>query len=229
MVALWAGCNFTTVRGSGNIVSEERTVPDRAGMSVCCGFHLRLDVGSERSFEITGDDNILERVQVVGRGGRLVVEPTNSSLSFRPSEPVVVDVTLTDLDHVAVSGGGQARVEAFVADEVSATLSGGSTGTFKGVETDLWRPTVSGGGEITVQDGSTDRQRVQLSGGSTYKARQLASSRATVQASGGSQATVSVSDSLEATASGGSRIEYIGRPSVDAETSGGGTVRRIDP
>jgi hypothetical protein len=229
MATLWAGCNFTTVRGSGNVVSEERTIPGRAAISVCCGFHLRLDIGPSRSFEITGDDNILERVQVVGRGGRLVVEPTNSNLSFRPSEPVIVDVTLTDLSDIAVSGGGRARVGAFAADEVSATLSGGSRGTFEGVEADLWRPTVSGGGKVTVEAGTTDRQEVQLSGGSTYRARRLASETATVQASGGSQATVSVSGSLEATASGGSRIEYIGRPSVDAETSGGGTIRRIEP
>ncbi len=228
LVVVAAGCNLTGVRGSGNIVTEQRSVPDRFSISVCCGFHLRLDVGDTKSFEITGDDNILERVQVVERGGRLVVEPTNSKLSFQPSEPVVIDVTLTDVAGVAVSGGGEARVRPFVADEVKTTMSGGSKATFERIDVDRWEANVSGGGRITVEDGATDRQKVTASGGSTYRARGLESNRATVQASGGSRVTVSVSQQLDATASGGSRIEYLGQPSVDAETSGGATVRRAE-
>jgi hypothetical protein len=85
----------------------------------------------------------------------------------------------------------------------------------------------SGSGQAGFELGGTvDQQTVALNGASQYNGADLASRVATVTAQGASQATVRVSESLNAQASGASSITYIGDPEMQESTSGASSITR---
>ena len=219
-----AGC-APTIEGSGNLVTEDRDIPDLQRISVCCGFEVQLEEGDEPSLQLTGDDNIVEAIEARKRGDTIEVDYGDESASYRPTERIRVEIVLTNVREFVGSGGVKFDASAIETDTLTATFSGGSVASFAAITADAFDLAASGGSEIDAA-GEVDRQTINASGGSTYRASDLASKEASIQASGGSQVDVKVSDTLDANASGGSKITYVGDPSVDKTTSGGGSVRK---
>jgi hypothetical protein len=75
--------------------------------------------------------------------------------------------------------------------------------------------------------GTADQQTVLLSSASYYTAATLQSRIASVTVEGASQATVAVSEQLEAAVSGASSLGYLGDPQVSQVVSGAGSLTKL--
>jgi hypothetical protein len=113
-------------------------------------------------------------------------------------------LTTNDL-RLVVNGAGSVTIDALTATTLNAVASGNV--------------------EISLA-GGVDQQTVDLSGASQYRAAELASRIATVTAAGASQATVRVSESLDAHVSGASHVAYLGEPTVTQDVSGVSSVTK---
>lgn len=222
-------CGITRLRGSGEIETQERQIDDLPSVSVCCGFHVTLSEGQESSVTLTGDDNILERIVVRSSAAdnKIFIRPDETGLIFRPTQPVEVEVVLSDVRGIEGSGGIELDAAPIETTELNADFGGGARADFEDIQAETFDLVASGGGEITAR-GEVDRQEVQLSGGSRYRAAGLVSSEADLRLSGGSEARIRVSDSLQVDASGGSEVRYSGDPSVSENVSGGSSVERVN-
>jgi hypothetical protein len=223
-LALLVGCG-STIQGSGTIVTDQRDIPDLQRVSVCCGFEVELAEGSEPSLALTGDDNIVEAIEVRRVGETIRVDFADRHASYRPTQRPLVEVVLTDVQGFSGSGGVDLNAAAIETDALEVVTSGGSDADFARVTADRLDLNCSGGGSVDIE-GDVDRQVIQLSGGSSYEARRLQSRRAELRLSGGSRAKVTVSERLKITASGGSSVSFQGKPNVEANTSGGSSVMR---
>jgi hypothetical protein len=193
------------VVGSGNVISERRNVRDFDSVTMSGSGTLLLQQSGSESLVIEAEDNILPLLTSEVKDRRLVLGLKPGS-SYRASKKVVYHLTMKDLHGIGVSGSG----------DVQAT----------GVSTDQLSLDGNGSFDMTLA-GRAERLEVQISGSGEYQGQALESREAIVSISGSGDATVRVSDRLDASVSGSGNILYLGDPNLTQRVSGSGSIRRL--
>jgi hypothetical protein len=187
-----AGFGFRTIEGSGVIVSEKRNVSDFDGVEVCCGMHLYLIQGDQESLLVTADDNLMDEIETRVIGNRLVVEyRLKNNVSYRPSEPIHLELTVVDIDAVSISGGGWIESPAIEADSFDLDLSGGGDGYIAELTADRVDIHISGGGDVEADTVNVKNLNVNLSGGSDATIDDLVAETLNLEVSGSGRADIS--------------------------------------
>ena len=205
LVALATACSWGSpggmVVGSGDPVSETRSVAEFSSVSAGGGIQVELSTGPQHVV-ITAQPNILAITTAEVSGSRLTLGTTSGYVT---PQGLVVKVTVPRLDGIELSGGASASGTVGTSEDLTIQMSGGA------------RTTVSG---------STGNLDLTASGGALPNLGELHATNATVDLSGGVVASVAVSGSLEGSASGGVVLTLTTRPaSTRVETSGGAVVR----
>lgn len=203
-VGLTACGSLGATQGSGNVISESRTVKDFRAIQLSGSGKLVIEQSDVESLTITADDNLLRDLTSDVQGKTLLLG-TREFTSINPSKIVTYKLLVKSLNSINVSGG--AAVEA------------------KGLLTDSLDINVSGAGDITIS-GRADKQSVNISGAGKYRADDFKTKTASVNISGIGSAIVAASDRLDVQVSGAGEVEYIGDPSVTEQISGAGSVKR---
>ncbi len=196
--------NLTPVNGSGNIVTETRSVSGFNGVTITGAGNVLIDQSGTESLTLTTDDNLLQYIKTEVRDGKLVIGFTQGVL-FGKVQELTFKVGAKNLNSLQVDGAANVEGKNITTENLSVKLNGA--------------------GAITLS-GKATAQNVALDGVGTYNGAELASQRAKVTQNGAGSAVVRVSDSLEAIISGLGSIEYIGNPQVTKNVSGLGTVRQ---
>ena len=201
-VLLLAACS--TIRGSGTVTAESRTVHGFTEVAFSGSGHLVIEQTGTEWLTITAEDNILPVLTSEVTGGRfdLGAKPTTAIFTTKPIE---YRLTVKDLRGLTVSGSGKAELAQFGSTDLAVTLSGSGT---------------------IVLGGRVQTQNVTLSGSGSYQADTLVSQAATVHVSGSGAAEVSVSQTLHAMVSGSGSIVYRGNPQVEQHISGSGHISK---
>jgi hypothetical protein len=196
-----SGCD--EVRGSGNIVTESRSVAGFTGVEMPGDGELHIEVTGTESLTITADDNLMQFLRSDRFGSRLILDRL-SGVSIRPTRGVIYKLTVKNLDDIRVSGDG--TIDA------------------KGVSGDRLRVEIRGDGSVHVE-GTVDEQVVRISGDGSYDGRDLDSKRVRVDVSGDGRVLVAVKEKLEANIRGDGSVEYLGNPAITQHISGDGSLR----
>jgi hypothetical protein len=202
-----AGCGaigFDARNGSGNVISESRSVKDFTGVEVNGSGKLIIEQSDVESLTITADDNLLPDLTSEVRDSTLRLG-TRDFLNLNPTGSVTYKLFVKNLNSIGISGGA----------EIDA----------KGLRTDSLTVRVSGAGDITIT-GETEDQTISISGAGKYHADGFKSKKASVRISGIGSAVLAVSDLLDVQVSGAGEVEYIGDPQVTQNVSGAGTIRK---
>jgi hypothetical protein len=209
LVSLAVACNgrigsLKVVRGSGNVVTEERDVSGFTAVTLEGVGELSVDQTGSDSLTITADDNLLSYIKSRVSGDKLIIS-IESNTTFNNVSELTYQVTVASLDNLELDGFGQVTASNLSGETLSVVLNGA--------------------GDITVS-GEVTRQTVEINGAGSYDAADLMSQEAVVNHSGAGKAVVQVSDQLDVTISGLGSVEYIGDPQVTEDVSGLGSVRQ---
>jgi hypothetical protein len=192
------------VKGSGNVVTEERDVSDFTSVSLQGIGDLFVDQTGSESLTITADDNLLPYIETRVSGDKLIISIKRNT-TFSDAAELTYHVTAAELDGLELDGFGRMTGDNLNGETLTVQLDGA--------------------GSITVS-GEVDRQTVEINGAGGYDASDLISQEASVTHNGAGLAVVQVSDQLDATINGLGTVEYIGDPQVAKEVSGLGSVRQ---
>lgn len=195
---------LTTIRGSGIVVTEERTVGGFTSISLEGIGQLVIDQTGSESLTITADDNLLPYIETRVRGRQLIIGVQTNTI-FRNVTDLTYHITADVLDSVELNGVGTVQVN--------------------NLNSDNWRANLSGGGNIVVS-GTVGKQTVEINGAGAYTADELASREAVVRHSGAGLAVVQVSEQLDVRIDGMGSVEYLGNPTVKQTVNGLGSVRQ---
>ncbi len=227
---LVAGCvavpALTTLRGSGNTVTNEYDYDGFTRIEVGSAFQVEVVQAESYSVSVTVDDNIVEHLEVSKSGNtlRIGLKPLvrlgfgNVTLKAR--------IALPTLEGLNLSGATTGNVSGFNSDAaLNIDVSGASTlrGDIRAGNT---RVDASGASTVRLagQAGTLD---VVASGASTADLEDFAAADVRVEASGASRAVVNVNGRLDAEASGASSVRYVGEPtSVNSDTSGASSIEK---
>ena len=228
-VAVLAGCTLPgqiSLTGSGNMVTQEKSITGFDKVDVSQGFEVDIRQGDAFSVVISIDDNVVQYLRVLKQGRTLKIGLESLRLYDIQNVTMEATITMPELTGLDLSGGSHVAIAGFSsAKAVVVDLSGGSH--LRGdIEAGDARFDLSGGSEVTLT-GSAGDVTIDASGGSHVELADLSVADANVDASGGSGATVNPSGRLDADASGGSHVYYLGSPTLGRiDTSSRSSVER---
>ncbi len=225
MAITTTGCDvfLDKVKGSGNIVSEERNVKSFNEIQVGSNFEVFLQESDKPGLVIEADDNLISFIDTEVRGKTLRI---SAAANFQTQQRPRVYIAYSSLKALKLSGAAKLRSdETLQAKNLDLSLSGASV-IFLDVLVDDIEVRASGASKVHLT-GVAEELSVRLSGASRLYADELEAEDANMRLSGSSKAEVWVSDEISARTSGASHVLYSGSPSsISIKTSGASSVKK---
>lgn len=216
------------VNGSGNLQTEQRVVRDFSAVELRGDGTLVIEQGSTEALSIEAEDNILPLITSTVEDKRLVLDQDNY-LSIRATKPITYRLTVKNLNAITINGAANAEAARLQADQLTLRIGGSGNIAITQLVANRLTVEVSGSGDLDL-GGTVGAQDVALGGSSDYRAGKLASTTARVAISGSGNATVRVSNTLDARISGSGNIAYLGTPQVTESITGSGNInQRSEP
>src|SRR6185503_10052951 len=87
---LYQGCVFG-IDGSGNVVTENRTVEKFAGIDLQCSANVFFTQADEQSVKVEAEDNIIGHITTTVKNNELIISTDNTD--FNTHKPVNIYVS----------------------------------------------------------------------------------------------------------------------------------------
>jgi hypothetical protein len=210
MILSIAGCSNSsdggifdpTIVGSGNVVSEGRSVAPFHSIDLAAVADLLVTQGNSQAVGVETDDNIIQHIFTSVSNGVLTI---SADVDYTTQHGVIVTLDLIELQRISLSGVGSITGQ----NDISAT--------------DLV-VTLGGTGKITIS-GNADTLAATLSGVGDIDASGLQTETCTVLLGGTGDCRVNVTQLLNATISGIGDIYYSGNPpTINESITGTGSL-----
>ena len=210
------------VSGSGNVISESRTLDTFDRIRVKGSTNVVLQQGATPSLVVEADDNIVPIITTEVRSGELVV---SSSQNYRTRNPVTVYVTTPALQAVRVEGSADVVSTTALEGEALAVEVSGSGNVELEVYYNELTVDISGSGDVDVS-GEVTTQDISVVGSGNYRARNLPSVDCFIDVAGSGDGQVRVSRLLEVKVTGSGDVIYYGDPEIRSTVSGSGDLKK---
>jgi hypothetical protein len=217
---------LTGVRGSGNIVEEDRAVSGFTGVALAGIGELTIEVGERESLRIEAEDNLMQYFETEVRNGVLEIG-VQDGVNLNPRRPVRFYLTVKELDTIVLSGSGDIKAPDLEAERFSVTISGSGDVEMGDLSADMLNVTISGSGNLDIFGGQIEEQDITISGSGEYQAGDLSSESVEITISGSGNATVWATDSLDVRISGSGSVNYYGNPRTTFSASGSGKLKSL--
>jgi hypothetical protein len=197
--------------GAANMVTETRNVPFFSALVLNGISAVRIHKGPQ-AVRVTIDGNLIDRYETKVQNNKLYIGfKCGISLAYfkalKNLKRCEVDITVPDLESIALNGLGTIVVDSFDYDELKID--------------------VTGSGSVDLR-GSVSRLRANCVGTGKLLARELVSKTARVSTNGASVMELCVEKDLDASVTGSGKILYWGTPSVTQRITGAGNVRQAE-
>jgi hypothetical protein len=220
----WGG-NGETVRGSGTVTEETRTISNLSSVELALPGTLHITMGGSESLRIEAEDNLLEYIRTEVNYGKLVIG-SRQGINIQPTHPVHYYLTVTELSSILISSSGNIEADNLQSDSFSITISSSGDVSISRLDCTSLHVIISSSGNLDIQGGQVQKQEINISSSGEYRARKLESVSANVILTSSGEATIRVSDHLTGRLSSSGNINYIGNPDVNvSKTSSGRPIK----
>jgi hypothetical protein len=241
------GGSTETIRGSGDVIEENRSVSGISGVELAMQGSLSIELGSTEALRIEAEDNLLEYIQTEVSAGKLTIE-SQRGINLRNTEPINYILTVTGLDSIRISSSGDIQAPDLQTERFSITISSSGDLSMGNLDCTSFRVEMSSSGNLTmgtltaetidvrisssgnveIAGGRVQQQDITISSSGQYQAEDLASAEAEVTLTSGGSVTIRVSDKLRGRLSSSGNLYYIGDPEVSVSTSSSGRAIQVD-
>lgn len=210
------------VKGSGDMVTQNREVGQFDRVETAGSWDVTVVVGQEQSLKLTFDDNIIDLIRTEVDDGTLEIYSEESFSTKRRSR---VEITVPTLREVRSSGSGDISVDRLEAERFDFDLSGSGDFVLSGKVGEM-TVRLKGSGDGTLR-GEAEILDVKISGSGDIDAADMKAKEAFVRVSGSGNVNVNCTDLFDGRVSGSGDIAYSGKPAdVNTSVSGSGDIRR---
>lgn len=199
---VFGGSSNSTNEGSGVPATQARNVAAFNSVELAGSNNLVIRVGEKQSVVVRADNNLLDRVTTEVQSGKLVI--ANTPGSFTTKSPMSVEVNVSTLNALTLTGSGNIVVNGIEAERLKVTLPGSGM--------------LTGSGTATLLD-------VTVSGSGTVQFTRLVGNDVRAVVSGSGSIFITATKSLDASVSGSGAILYVGNPQdVTKSVTGTGAI-----
>ncbi len=191
-------------KGSGDLVTQERTVEAFSRIETNLSVEMVVEVGKPQAVSLSFDDNLIDFIRTEVDGKTLVID-TEESFSSRNSVQIKVSVPAIDL--IMTEGSGVIDVH--------------------NLNNKKFRIILSGSGDVHL-DGTSEFIDIEINGSGDVDATELAAGDVAVTINGSGAARVAATGSLDAEVNGSGDVLYTGKPeAIYSSVNGSGKIRKI--
>lgn len=211
-----------SVRGSGNLVSEERPVSGIERIALYGIGEVEVTLGDSESLVVEAEENLLEYLETEVDNGVLELR-TRNLINLQPRRDIRYLVTVKSVEGLEIFGSGAINMDRAETSSMRLLIAGSgdiSVGELKADSLDI---TIPGSGEIRVS-GEVERQDINVAGSGKYLADDLRSLSAEIRLAGSGDMTLWVVEDLTVRILGSGDIRYYGEPSVSQTILGSGNI-----
>jgi hypothetical protein len=213
------------ITGSGVARTETRNVGDYHAIGLDVHANVEIRQGSSEGVTITGDDNIVARVETVVDRGTLKIRWVDERDSFNYQRLDIV-VNVKGLDAVALSGSGKIHADRLQSGKLRAAISGSGAIAIEALDADTFDARINGSGTVSAA-GRADALDVSVAGSGDVALSRLKSRDAKIVMSGSGDAIVWASDVLNVRIAGSGDVRYFGKPKVNRTVAGSGRIANV--
>ncbi len=215
------------VRGSGNMVEEERQVSGFTGVALGGIGDLTIEVGEEEeTLRIEAEDNLLGYIETEVRDGTLRIQ-TRDKVNLKPKRSIHFYLTVRELNTIVLSGLGDIEVPGLETSRFAVRISGMGDVKIGELNADRLDGIISGIGDLEIAGGQVEAQDIVISGVGEYRAGDVRSDKVEITSSGVGNATVWATETLDVLIGGSGSVNYYGTPRIDFSRSGSGTLNSL--
>ncbi len=217
---------FNVVRGSGDLVSEVRTVSEFNSIRLDGAGQLLITQVDSESLEITAEDNMINDLTSEVQNGTLVLGFQDSPLrkTLFPTRIITYTLMVRDLDSITVNGAGDLQIDTLQTDSLALTLNGAGQFKINTLEAQSLEVLLKGAGNIEV-GGEVTSQDIKIEGAANYQGDNLRTSSTVIEISGLGNGVVWATNTLNVSISGAGNLDYYGSPTVTQNIGGAGNVQ----
>jgi hypothetical protein len=216
-----------TVRGSGRIAAERRSVSSFEGVSIAGPFEVEIRQGSQEGLELTGDDNLLAlidtRVEGTAGAATLKIEPRKDA-RIEVTQPVRIRIDLIRLSALAIGGSGNIAAKGLHVARLGISIGGAGKVQLPGLEAERLAVTIGGSGNVGA-DGRAHELALSIGGSGNGLFPHLAVDDARVDIAGSGNADVNVGHDLRVSIAGSGRVRHSGAAVPKVSIAGSGSVQ----
>lgn len=217
--------NSKKIRGNGYVITEEIDVSFFHSVNLNTVVELNIIHGERFTLTLTGDDNLLDLIEVEIKGNELCIYSTKENIEFKN---VSGTITMPEpIKSATVSSIGKMKINTQV-DPVQfrASISGIGKVEINNLNTEELIVDMSGMGNM-VATGKATSVKIDNSGMGKIQLNEVIASRVICDNSGMGKVEVHVSDYFKGNVSGMGGITYSGNPKeVRTEISGMGKITK---
>lgn len=226
LAGLAAGCisggGGFGIRGEGPVIDRKFSVEKIEGISLPGSAKIHLTQGSDQEVRISGQENIMENLDLEVRNEVLNI---GNKRNVWHSEPLNIYITLATLRVIKISGSGSVELVNHFSNlkDLDLRISGSGKIDLDAEARDI-SGNISGSGGLYLK-GSANSLDFNISGSGSVNAYDMTVRKADVRISGSGGMELTVEHSLDAHITGSGSIYYRGEPKVNTSISGSGHVR----
>ena len=201
---LFSACSKESIKGSGAVRTEVRSVNGFTRVSLEGGGIATIVQGNTQEVKVTGYENLLPIYKSYVANGTLVLKFDEDYYNVRNNN-IQVEIVVPQIEEVSINGSGDLSFKNFTGTTMDATINGS--------------------GRITGEASTYSTVHLSINGSGNLRARGVQSQNASADISGSGNIDVTCLQKLVARISGSGSINYWGSPTdVDTQISGSGKV-----
>lgn len=216
-------CSTRIVRGSGNLISDTRTISNFDRINLNGSGKVIIIQGEEESLLVETDDNIMEYVTTEIHGSTLELDFDFTRVMTIDPTQITFTLHVKDLAGLNVSGSGDIIAQSIETDNLDVDVSSSGSVRIDSCTAGEVTVKINGSGQVEMA-GEATRQTIDISGSGKYIADNLYSDTANINLDGSGTVTIWVAESLDAELNGSGSVSYYGTPTVNSTESGSGTL-----
>jgi len=216
------------VRGSGNIITQERSVSGFEGVESYGSFDVTLIPSSATSVKIEADDNLQQYIETYVNQNKLQIR-TRDGYNLRPRNDIKITVSGPVFSTIATHGSGSITGQGLLNtnnDDVALRVAGSGN-----IEVELNASKVdseiAGSGNISVK-GTSKEFEGGIYGSGNIRAGNLRTEDSKVEIAGSGNVEIFASNKLDVSVMGSGEVKHRGSAQVNTKISGSGSVIKID-
>ncbi len=193
----------SSVRGSGDLVTQERDLDEFNAIEVSGSTDVFVTVSGEQKVSLSFDDNLIDLIETKVRGKTLKIYCEESYSSRLPCR---IEITVPSLEQVRVTGSGDVEIYDLNGDSFEYSVTGSGD--------------MRAGGEVGEVD-------IRVSGSGDVDTRDLIAREVSVKISGSGDVKVYAAETFYGRVSGSGDIDVYGSPErMSRHVSGSGDIRK---
>jgi len=216
------------VRGSGNVVTQERTISGFEGVDNYGSFDITLIPSSTTSVKVEAEDNLQQYIETYVDDNKLQIRP-RERYNLRPRRDIRITVSGPVFNSISTNGSGNIIGQAPLnTNNGNVSLRVAGSGNID-VEMNASKvdSEIAGSGNIKVKGTSRQFEGGVYGSGNIWAAA-LQAEDAKVEIAGSGNVEVYATNKLDVSVMGSGEVKHKGSAQVNTKITGSGSVTKID-